>query len=175
MIRLPALGAFPSPPPTWTTCRSFIGHSFLTWASCTSLKISDVTCLSARLHQGGAGLILILCLLKCRLPGEVSPEPSFPHTVPASFCPYSCQPHTHYIGEGNGSFSNPLQYSCLENPRDRGAWWAAVCEVAQSRTRLKRLSSSSSTLYNFLMYYVRYLLSPPVSLELRTSRCTDWI
>ena len=40
------------------------------------------------------------------------------------------------FGEGNG---NPLQYSCLENPMDRGAWWAAVSEVAQSRTRLKRL------------------------------------
>ena len=45
------------------------------------------------------------------------------------------------IGEGNG---NPLQYSCLENPRDGGAWWAAVSGVAQSQTRLKRLSSSSS-------------------------------
>ena len=38
------------------------------------------------------------------------------------------------IGEGNG---NPLQYSCLENPKDGGAWWAAVYGVAQSRTRLK--------------------------------------
>ena len=47
--------------------------------------------------------------------------------------PLSC------IGEGNG---NPLQCSCLKNPRDRGAWWAAVSGVAQSRTRLKRLSSS---------------------------------
>ena len=46
------------------------------------------------------------------------------------------------IGEGNGS---PLQCSCLENPRDRGAWWAAVYGVAQSRTRLKWLSSSSSS------------------------------
>ena len=46
------------------------------------------------------------------------------------------------IGEGNG---NPLQCSCLENPRDGGAWWAAVCGVAQSPTRLKRLSSSSSS------------------------------
>ena len=46
------------------------------------------------------------------------------------------------IGEGNG---NPLQCSCLENPRDGGAWWAAVCGVAQSRTRLKRLSGSSSS------------------------------
>ena len=46
------------------------------------------------------------------------------------------------IGEGNG---NPLQHSCLENPRDGGAWWAAVYGVAQGRTRLKRLSSSSSS------------------------------
>ena len=44
-------------------------------------------------------------------------------------------------GEGRGK---PLQCSCLENPRDRGAWWAAVYGVAQSRTRLKQLSSSSS-------------------------------
>ena len=53
--------------------------------------------------------------------------------------------HFHFslscTGEGNG---NPLQCSCLENPKDRGAWWAAVYGVAQSRTRLKRLSSSSS-------------------------------
>ena len=55
------------------------------------------------------------------------------------------QLHFHFslscIGEGNG---NPLQCSCLENPRDGEAWWAAVYGVAQSRTRLKRLSSSSS-------------------------------
>ena len=46
------------------------------------------------------------------------------------------------IGEGNG---NPLQCCCLENPRDGGAWWAAVYGVAQSWARLKRLSSSSSS------------------------------
>ena len=40
---------------------------------------------------------------------------------------------------------NPLQSSCLENPRDGGAWWAAIYGVAQSQTRLKRLSSSSSS------------------------------
>ena len=54
--------------------------------------------------------------------------------------------HFHFslscIGEGNG---NPLQCSCLEDPRDGGAWWAAVYGVAQSRTRLKRLSSISSS------------------------------
>ena len=55
--------------------------------------------------------------------------------------------HFHFslscIGEGNG---NPLQHSCLETPRDGGAWWAAVCGVTQSRIQLKRLSSSSSIL-----------------------------
>ena len=54
--------------------------------------------------------------------------------------------HFHFslwcIGEGNG---NPLKCSCLEDPRDGGAWWAAVYGVAQSRTRLTRLSSSSSS------------------------------
>ena len=54
--------------------------------------------------------------------------------------------HFHFslscIGEGNGS---PLQCSCLENPRDGGAWWAAVDGVAQSQTRLKWLSSRSSS------------------------------
>ena len=54
--------------------------------------------------------------------------------------------HFHFslsnIGEGNG---NPPQCSCLEKPRHRGAWWAAVYGVAQSQTRLKRLSSGSSS------------------------------
>ena len=59
------------------------------------------------------------------------------------------QLHFHFLrsctGEGNG---NPLQCSCLENPRDGGAWWADVYGVAQSRKRLKRLSSSSSSSNN---------------------------
>ena len=54
--------------------------------------------------------------------------------------------HVHFslscIGEGHG---NPLQYSCLENPKDGTAWWAAIYGVAQSRTQLKQLSSSSSS------------------------------
>ena len=60
--------------------------------------------------------------------------------------------HFHFslscIAEGNG---NPLQCSCLENPRDGGAWWAPVYGVTQSRTRLKQLSSSSS----IVSYYTR--------------------
>ena len=58
------------------------------------------------------------------------------------------QLHFHFslscTGEGNG---NPLQCSCLENPRDGGAWWAAVYGVAQGWTRLKRLNSISSSRY----------------------------
>ena len=69
------------------------------------------------------------------------------------------QLHFHFsfscIGEGNG---NPLQCSCLENPRDGGAWWAAVYGVAQSWTRLKRLSSNS----NFFFYFL-FLLYNTVS------------
>ena len=62
--------------------------------------------------------------------------------------------HFHFslscIGEGNGI---PLQCSCLENPRDGGAWWAAVYGVAQSWTQLKRLSSSSSmALFEVFVY-----------------------
>ena len=81
--------------------------------------------------------------------------------------------HLHFslscIGEGNGK---PLQCSCLENPRDGGAWWAAVYGVSQSRTRLKQLSSSSNiskfnhTSLNFkqssiiiLDFFLKYLLS----------------
>ena len=73
--------------------------------------------------------------------------------------------HFHFslscVGEGNG---NPLQCSCLENPGNGGAWWAAVYGVAQSWTRLKQLSSSSSSmilysvaLYFFLFYFIYYL------------------
>ena len=60
--------------------------------------------------------------------------------------------HFHFslscIGEGNG---NPLQWPFLENPRDEGAWWTAVSGVAQSQTRLKQLSSSSSSIPLFLL------------------------
>ena len=67
-----------------------------------------------------------------------------PHSSTLAESDTTEQLHFHFslscIGEGNG---NPLQCSCLENPRDGGASWAAVYGVAQGRTRLKRLSSSS--------------------------------
>ena len=81
--------------------------------------------------------------------------------------------HFHFslscTGEGNG---NPLQCSCLENPRDGGAWWAAVYGVAQSRIRLKQLSSSSqkmigrlsSLLVRFIFHLPCYVFMPALSI-----------
>ena len=72
--------------------------------------------------------------------------------------------HFHFslscIGEGDGS---PLQCSCLENPRDGGAWWAAVYGVAQSWTRLKLLSSMY--IYTFILFKIllSYKLSKMLS------------
>ena len=70
--------------------------------------------------------------------------------------------HFHFslscIGEGNG---NLLQCSCLENPRDGGAWWAAVYGVTQNRTRLKQLSSSSSSnIHIILLIFGLYIYRP---------------
>ena len=73
------------------------------------------------------------------------------------------------IGEGNG---NPLQCSCLENPRDGGARWAAVYGVAQSRTWLKRLSSSSSSSNAIeALVTVTFMVSLPLSLQPRALEC----
>ena len=83
--------------------------------------------------------------------------------------------HFHFslscIGEGNG---NPLQRSCLENPRDGGAWWAAIYGVAQSRTRLKRLSSSSMSPLWTLTVQSAWDLSLKLVHRLLVSRLWKW-
>ena len=75
--------------------------------------------------------------------------------------------HFHFslscIGEGNG---NPLQCSCLENPRDKGAWWAPVYGVTQSRTQLKRLSSSSSSSVTPCGFYFYFLIKKIIEVKL---------
>ena len=69
--------------------------------------------------------------------------------------------HFHFslscIGEGNG---NPLQCSCLENPRDGGAWWSAVYGVTQNWTRLKRLSSKGTSQMLRILSWVSILVCP---------------
>ena len=77
--------------------------------------------------------------LAWRIPG--TGEPGRLQSMGSLRVGHDCATSLSRTGEGNG---NPLQCSCLETPRDGGAWWAAVYGVAQSRTRLKRLSSSSS-------------------------------
>ena len=86
--------------------------------------------------------------------------------------------HFHFslscIGEGKG---NPLQCSCLENPRDREAWWAAIYGVAQGRTRLKGLSSSSVLLnqrYNNIWLDFHLILLVPTLCHRANNRVAFW-
>ena len=76
--------------------------------------------------------------------------------------------HFHFslscIEEGNG---NPLQCSCLENPRDRGTWWAAIYGVTQSQPRLKRLSSSGSSIIDNGVIDLYYIFGSGVHTWLR--------
>ena len=82
------------------------------------------------------------------------------------------------IGEGNG---NPLQCSCLENPRDGGAWWAAIYGVAQSWTRLKWLSSSSSSSnetnrVNYAYFILSGIRNPIVlNFNFTLKKCFFWL
>jgi len=75
------------------------------------------------------------------------------------------------IGEGNG---NPLQCSCLENPRDGGAWWAAVYGVTQSRTRMKRLSSSSNVMFDIHIYCEMIVTLQSVNTAITSYRYHVW-
>ena len=84
--------------------------------------------------------------------------------------------HVHFslscMGGGNG---NPLQCSCLENPRDCGAWWAAVSGVTQSRTRLKRLSSSSGVVSEVPNAIVHNLMNQKTNtISQRVSKMVHW-
>ena len=84
--------------------------------------------------------------------------------------------HFHFlllcIGEGNG---NLLQCSCLENPRDGGAWWAAVSGVTQSRIRLKWLSSSSSSTHACLCVCVAFVILMQMFALFRNTFICGWI
>ena len=96
---------------------------------------------------------ILLCALRWHPTPVLLPGKSHGWKSLVGYSPWGCEesdtterPHFHFsfscIGKGNGS---PLQCSCLENPRDGGAWWAAVYGVTQSWTRLKRLSRGPRT------------------------------
>ena len=103
------------------------------------LDMFDISCISNRRRQWHPTAVL--------LPGKSHGRRSLEGCSPWGRWGSDTTERLHFhfslscIGEENG---NPLQCSCLENPRDEGAWWAAVYGVAQSQTRLKWLSSSSS-------------------------------
>ena len=127
---------------TWISC--IAGRYFtldlpgkpLKYITTSNLRISSALCWR-RLWQPTPVL----------LPGKSHGQRSLVGCSPWG-CEYQTRLHFHFslscIGEGNG---NPLQCSCLENPRDGGAWWAAVYEAVQSWTWLKWLSSSSSSMH----------------------------
>ena len=148
---------------------------FLVWADKNSvvnffhftLSAYNLSCLCLRWWQNNQELLLVATLLWRR---EWHPTPVLlPGKSHGWRSLVGCSPwgreesdmterlHFHFslscFGEGNG---NPLQGSCLENPRDGAARWAAVSGVAQSRTWLKRLSSSSSSSSNPFIIETRH-------------------
>ena len=113
-----------------------------TWDACCSVAIANKVALSVSQGAHGQEWLRGTCFwVDCWVVGM--------HTLPwlgnaKCFSKVAIPVYTPLVvtdGEGNG---NPLQYSCLENPREWGSWWAAIYGVAQSRTWLKWLSSSSS-------------------------------
>ena len=105
-------------------------------------KIADIwVCLTYKiLHTKNAPIAITAAIfIPCFIHALLIPDQIKIHLLPTELLPFhfplSC------IGEGNG---DSLQCSCLENPRDRGPWWAAIYRVTQSRTWQKRVSSSSS-------------------------------
>ena len=110
--------------------------------------------------------IVLLCFAKEKAMEPHSSTLAHGRRSLVGWSPWGCEEsdmtewfHFHFslscIGEGNG---NPLQCSCLENPRDSRAWWAAIYGVAQSRTRLKQLSSSSSSSMLCWIWFANTLL-----------------
>ena len=101
------------------------------------------------------------------LPGKSHGRRSLVGCSPCGHCELDTTERLHFhfslscTGEGNG---NPLQCSCLENPRDGGAWWVAICGVTQSWTLLKRLSSSSSNIVvSVSSRWTEYIVFPKFS------------
>ena len=116
-------------------------YMFTRFLSCCPFRPSSSAPPYPRNHSVFS-ISIILLLQECDL-NDIIECATFHFTL--SLMPWE-PPKQHLVavcfGEGN-----PLQCSCLENPRDGGAWWAAVCGVTQSQTWLKRLSSSSSSLF----------------------------
>ena len=153
----PSPGVYSNPSPLSQWCHPTNSHSVIPFSSrLQSFPASGSFPLSPLFTSGGQSIRCTYMYgwrrqwhpTPVRLPGKSRGQRSLVGCSPwgSEESDMTERLHFHFwfscIGEGNG---NPLQCSCLENPRDSRAWWAAVYRVAQSRTRLKRLSSSSSS------------------------------
>ena len=147
---------FSTPSPAFIVCRLFFSFNFISWRLIT---LQYCVC---RLFDDGYsdGQRRQWHPTPVPLPGKSHGQRSLVGCSPWGHeeSDMTEQLHFHFslscIEEGNG---NPLQCSCLENSRDRGAWWAAIYEVSPSRTRWKRLSSSS-TLTDVRLYLIVVLI-----------------
>ena len=133
---------------TWLSDFHFHFHSWLTMLLIPIIQQSDSV---SRRRQWQATLVLLprkslgwRSLVGCSPWGHYEYESDSTEQLHFHFS-LSC------IGEGNG---NSLQCSCLENPRDGGAWWAAVYAVTQSWTWLKQFSSSCSSIYMYQYIFI---------------------
>ena len=122
------------------------------WDLSTEKRMTLLSCIRGLVFASGIACYLIKAQEKKHRTPVLLPGKSHGWRSLVGCSPWGCEEldttellHFHFslscIGEGNG---NPLQCSCLENPRDGGAWWATVYGVAQSRTQLKWLGNSSS-------------------------------
>ena len=140
-FKTPSLGQF-SVPNSFVSLFVFYILSYL--LSKTMGCLSGCLMSSASIQKLFCGICLVFKCSFDEFVGEKVVSPSYSSAIlgpPLSFTFFYLHIHTSihpsvFIGEGNGT---PLQYSCLENPMDGGAWWAAVHGVAKSRTRLKQL------------------------------------
>ena len=162
----------------------WLKNSWSTKGQIASLLIADVLKSTSQDTDGEPSLIKVTCSIERRRQWHPTPVllagKSHGQRSLVGCSPWGREEsdttewlHFHFslscIGEGNG---NPLQYSCLENPRDGRAWWAAVYGVTQSWTRLKRLSSSSSSSIEILENFILNLTSCRLTLLLILPRLT---
>ena len=144
-------------------CRVFscvVGRGCLLWPVCSYGKTLLVFALLHSIFQGQICLLLQVSPHSSTLAWKIPwmEEPGRPQSMGSLESDMTERLHFHFslscIGEGNG---NPLQCSCLENPRDGEAWWATVYGVTQSRTWLKWCSSSRATIGLWIYYDNQYI------------------
>ena len=149
----------------WPEKRKIFENSIAATATAKSLQSSPTLCDPIDGSPLGSSVSEIL---QARILewGAIAVSNAWKWKVKVTSVSCNCGRVAEVTGEGNGT---PLQYSCLENPMDGGAWWAVVHGVTKSQTRLKRLSSSSIGLYKGSVYTPS--LSNCMLINIKDCRC----